>query len=123
MNWSRMILLWMPHKVNYTMIGTGAKTDSVLFHQNKGFTTMKNTILHIIRGCGNLPYVGEHPGTLWLFFMVFMAAFIGLDRSLLHALGGAAIMASIFGPVYLVGAYHRSIDSENMGKRYRARSK
>jgi hypothetical protein len=57
---------------------------------------------HIRRGCGNLPICGEHPGTPFLIIMIL----IGL---LTAGFFGALAMSGFFVPIYLVGAYNRSV--------------
>lgn len=69
-------------------------------------------IRHIIRGCGNLPHVGEHPGTLMIVAFLVMGALSGANGGWQGALFGAGVMAVVFVPMYLYGAYMRSVESE-----------
>jgi len=68
---------------------------------------VRDIVRDTLRGCGYLPGYGEHPGTLILLLLVAYGALAG-------GAGGAAIMAGICVPAYLVGAHDR-------GRRYRER--
>jgi hypothetical protein len=68
----------------------------------------------IMRGCGMLPHVGEHPGTLLLFIFILMGAAAGVKGGWAGALGGASIMAIVFVPMYLYGAYDRAKLSDEL---------
>ena len=59
------------------------------------------------RGCGYLPHVGEHPGTLILGGLVVIGTI---------AVGwiGAVGMLAMFGPLYLFGAYERANLSDRL---------
>ena len=74
---------------------------------------------HIIRGCGYLPHCGEHPGTGFLIFLVFMGAAAGAKGGWFGALIGASVMFVAFGSIYLIGAYSRSKTEEQIEKRNR----
>lgn len=66
-------------------------------------------IRQIIRGCGNLPHVGNHPGTAWVLFFMLMGALAGAEHgSWRGAIGGAVFMALGIAPLYLWGAYDRA---------------
>lgn len=52
------------------------------------------------RGLGHVPGYGHHPGTMWVVFFVGLGAVAG-------GWAGAAIMAAIVVPLFLVGAYSR----------------
>lgn len=69
-----------------------------------------NIIQHIIRGCGKLEYCGEHPGTEILFVLICMGMIAGAKGGLLGCLVGSGLMALVFGPMYLYGAYDRSVE-------------
>ena len=68
----------------------------------------------IIRGCGDLPFVGEHPGTMILFVFILLGALAGRAGGLYGMLGGAGIMALVFLPIYLWGAYDRAKFSDKL---------
>lgn len=60
------------------------------------------TTQHIIRGCGYLHICGTHPGTFILGFMLIAsAAYAGI-------VGFLGVLL-FFGPMYLYGAYTRSV--------------
>lgn len=72
-----------------------------------------NVIRHIIRGLGDLPGYGPHPGTGIVSFYIFCAGLAGAQRGGLDGfLGGLAIGAIAFLPFYFGGAYSRSKDLE-----------
>lgn len=48
-----------------------------------------------------------HPGTVVLLWMVMLGALAGIERGGLWPLYGALIMLSVFGPIYVIGAYNR----------------
>lgn len=74
-------------------------------------------IRSIIRGCGTLPHVGEHPGTAWLIVFILMGALAGAGRgSWRGAVGGAIIMAIFLLPVYFYGAYERARLSDEISR-------
>lgn len=67
-------------------------------------------IRHVIRGCGYLEHCGHHPGTAFLAICILMGAYAGAIRGgWSGALGGAAFMGVFIGPLYLRGAYDRSV--------------
>lgn len=66
-----------------------------------------NTLRLIVRGCGTLPGYGAHPGTWPLCFCIALGAIAGVENGWETALIGAGLMLSVFGPVYLFGAYER----------------
>lgn len=69
----------------------------------------------MIRGCGNLPHVGEHPGTGFVFALAILGALAGADRGLWYQeLAGAAIMTAFVLPCYLAGAYARALESDRI---------
>lgn len=73
-------------------------------------------IRQIIRGCGTLPHVGEHPGTVMLVGFIICGALAAAHRGWNGALGGALIMAIGLGPFYLWGAYDRAQLSDELSK-------
>jgi prepilin signal peptidase PulO-like enzyme (type II secretory pathway) len=75
------------------------------------------TLRHIIRGCGTLPHVGEHPGTLLIVAFLLIGALAGSKGGWQGALLGAGVMAAVFVPMYLYGAYSRSVESEQYENR------
>lgn len=77
---------------------------------------MRRVIRQMIRGCGELPYVGEHPGTGVLFIMLLMGILAGAKDGWWGALGGFLIMAFFMVPMYLVGAYDRAQMSDRFTK-------
>lgn len=87
---------------------------------------MNRVIRQIIRGCGSLPHVGEHPGTGLVVIFVTVTGVIGANASgVLGAVCGALFAAAAFGPAYFHGAYKRaqlSDDIEQHRKRIRAAS-
>lgn len=72
-------------------------------------------IRQIIRGCGNLPHVGEHPGTWFVLLFAILGSAAGFgDGSWRGALGGAAIMTAFVLPFYLIGAWSRAEESDRL---------
>jgi Na+(H+)/acetate symporter ActP len=73
------------------------------------------TIRLIIRGCGSLPYMGHHPGTVMLFVFTVIAGLAGVEKGgIIGFFGGAAFMLIGFGPFYLYGAYARAKESDKL---------
>lgn len=69
----------------------------------------------MIRGCGNLPHVGQHPGTGFVFALVFLGVIAGMEHGLWRgSLVGAAIVAVFVLPCYLAGAYARALESDRI---------
>jgi hypothetical protein len=68
-------------------------------------------VTHILRqtmrGCGALPYLGDHPGT----FILLMVSILG---ALAGGWIGAVVMLVVFGPFYLMGAYERAQYSDQL---------
>lgn len=72
---------------------------------------LTEAITRTVRGCGELPGYGGHPGSAFLGFLVVVGAFAGAQRgSWLGAALGAGAMIAVFGPMYLRGAYERARD-------------
>ena len=79
---------------------------------------MKKIIKQTIRGIGNLPYVGEHPGTPVFILMIFTGILAGCGRGNIYlGLFGGLVMILFFGPLYLYGAYDRANISDSVIKR------
>lgn len=68
---------------------------------------MSKAFKRIIRGARYSEEYGSHPGTPWLIFFIVMGVVAGADSGILGALGGAAFMASFFGPMWLIGCWDR----------------
>lgn len=73
---------------------------------------MKNFIIQTIRGCGNLPYVGEHSGTLFLAMFIGIGCLTGAAHGLYGVMIGGLIMGAFMAPIYLLGAYERAKESD-----------
>jgi hypothetical protein len=70
----------------------------------------KAILARTVRGCGTLPYVGAHPGTVPLVvFVVIAGAAVGW--------GGALLALTMFGPLYLLGAYERAAFAERAARK------
>ena len=74
-------------------------------------------IRQCIRGAGNLPHVGHHPGTLWVLLLIGIGTAQGALSGWAHALFGFAIFAVSFGAIYFAGAYSRAELSDRIVKR------
>ena len=86
----------------------------------KGVMTLINKI---IRGCGNLPHVGPHPGTETLFLFCALGGVDGAKFGWVGALFGFTATLACFGPIYLWGAYDRAelsdtCEAEKRGERH-----
>lgn len=76
------------------------------------------TFRRIIKGCGNLPDMGEHPGTAWLIIFILMGGMAGAGRGgLIGFFGGCVFIAVFMVPIYLIGAHDRSVEQERMNDR------
>lgn len=75
------------------------------------------TIKHIIRGCGWLEHCGEHPGTSILFCFILMGAIAGSHGGWKGSLFGAGAMGTFMTPLYLWGAYDRSVLNEKLNEK------
>lgn len=71
-------------------------------------------IRQIIRGCGDLPYVGPHPGTFILAALLLAGALAGAKGGYWGMLGGLAFMGVFMVPIYLYGAYDRAKLSDKL---------
>lgn len=72
-------------------------------------------IRHMIRGCGYLEHCGDHPGTSFMAICILMGAYAGaIHGGWAGALGGALFMGAFVGPLYLWGAYDRSVLDERL---------
>lgn len=76
-----------------------------------------NIIYHAIRGCRTLPHVGPHPGTPILGIFVALGIMAGARDSWQRAVVGGLVMFAIFGVLYLIGAYSRSVLSDRIALR------
>lgn len=76
-----------------------------------------SVLQHIVRGCKTLPYCGEHPGTVWLFFFIFAGVLGGFRGGFWAGLIGGGAMLFCFGPLYLWGAYSRSREEEKFSQK------
>jgi hypothetical protein len=76
-----------------------------------------NTLRQVIRGCGYLPHVGEHPGTIPLVVLtVMITAAVGVFGPIGIA-AGFIISVAFNGALYLRGAYERAELSDSIEKR------
>lgn len=67
----------------------------------------------MIRGCGTLPHVGEHPGLVPLLAFTGVGAIIGaVDNGLRGALLSAAFVIVPIGLIFLLGAIDRANTSD-----------
>lgn len=81
---------------------------------------LANVLRRIIRGCGDLPGYGPHPGTPVLVVLIGLGAIAGLGRAGWRGgLFGALVMGVIFGSMYLYGAYDREQLSERAAEQER----
>lgn len=65
----------------------------------------------IVQGAGYLEGYGEHPGTFLLVAFIVMGGLAGCSRGgLLGFLGGAAAMALLIGPLWIIGCVGRARD-------------
>jgi len=76
------------------------------------------TVHRIIKGCGNLPDMGDHPGTGFLFIFILMGGIAGVDRGGWKGfVGGCVFIAVFMVPIYLIGAHDRAVEQERMNDR------
>jgi hypothetical protein len=76
---------------------------------------MTKTIKHIIRGCGYLEHCGEHPGTEFLFIFILMGALACVPNGgWKGAIFGSLAMGTFMAPLYMIGAYDRSVLDEKL---------
>jgi uncharacterized membrane protein len=74
---------------------------------------MMRLLRQVLRGCGDLPGVGPHPGSFYLVAFILMGALAGA-RGHVGPLAGALIMAAVVVPLYLLGAYERAEESDRL---------
>lgn len=74
-------------------------------------------IRNIIRGCGTLPHVGDHPGTGTYIVLIGMGMAAGINGGPVAVIGGGVFMAVGMGLVYFWGAYDRAITSDRIDAR------
>lgn len=72
---------------------------------------MRQVVQHVLTGCGRLDYCGSHPGTPTL-GLLLIAGWIGTGQVV-----GGIVLAAVFLPLYLVGAYERSRFDEQIKHR------
>lgn len=79
--------------------------------------------IHILRGMGNLPHVGNHPGTGFMFALLAMGIAAGFQsggwKGALFV--GLAVPLSVF-PIYAWGAFDRARISDTHSRREKIRS-
>lgn len=77
---------------------------------------MPSVIRNVIRGCGTLPHVGEHPGWPMLVAMLALGGIAGVrNESMTAPIGlliGLSITAAVAIPAFLVGAHQRAVTSD-----------
>jgi hypothetical protein len=72
----------------------------------------------VIRGCGTLPYVGEHPGTGMVIGLTLITGLAGASKGgLAGFFFGAGLALVIYGPMYFYGAYDRARISDRISSR------
>lgn len=72
--------------------------------------SVRHIVRQIVRGCGRLPHVGEHPGTIaWLVIILLC----GLANG---GIVGFLTAATIVTPIYLFGAYERAQFSDTLNR-------
>lgn len=79
-----------------------------------------NIIKHCIRGCGYLEHCGEHPGSGVLIMLCLMSGIATLNRAgnpFVCFSVGFGLCLLVFGPMYLYGAYERSVLDEKLSNR------
>ena len=75
-------------------------------------------IRDIIRGSGDLPGVGPHPGTVVALGFIAMGALAGAQRGgLWGAVGGGLVMALGILPFWVIGCIDRARISDRQGQR------
>lgn len=74
----------------------------------------------IWRGAGYLEGYGYHPGTFHVIIMIFCCGLAGIDKGGVNGfLGGIAIGAFFFLPIYFAGCYGRTkMYEEDMEKTF-----
>ena len=73
-------------------------------------------IRHVIRGCGYLEHCGHHPGTFFVLAFILIGAIAGSDEGWKGSLGRAILTGVLIGPIYLHGAYERSVEDERLSR-------
>lgn len=75
-------------------------------------------IRQIVRGCGYLPHVGEHPGTVLVVGLCLATGAAGAQGGgLVGFFCGSLAAAAVFGPMYLYGAYDRANINDRIASR------
>lgn len=81
---------------------------------------MSKIIKHMIRGCGNLHYCGDHPGTAFVFTFILIGFIVGADKGgWKGSIIGGGLMGLSSMPLYLYGSYERSVLDEELTKQNR----
>ena len=83
----------------------------------------RTRLQHIIRGCGNLPHCGSHPGTSFIIGLPILGAIAGYSHGVGGMILGSLLFLIIFGPIYLNGAYHRSKINDDLEQKAEAEKK
>ena len=71
----------------------------------------------VIQGAGNLPGMGEHPGTVILIGFILMGGIAGLKGGILGFVIGSLVMAVFMLPIWIIGCrdrarlYQRSLEN------------
>jgi len=71
-------------------------------------------VRQVVRGCGNLPHVGSHPGTVWFAALVGVACLQGLNHGMAGAALAGGMMFVAMGAIYFSGAYSRACLSDRL---------
>ena len=75
----------------------------------------RNFINHIVRGCGYLPGVGEHPGTGFIVFLILLGGVACIKAGgFTGFMFGSGLMAITMLPFHFYGAYERSKTSDQL---------
>lgn len=71
----------------------------------------------IWRGCGTLPHVGEHPGTVPTLFLIAITGLACAAAGWQGVAVGIVIGSIFYVPMYLYGAYSRAKLSDSLSRR------
>lgn len=79
---------------------------------------MTRIIKQCWRGCGWLPHVGAHPGTVIFIGLVLVTGMAGAKGSGSAGFAVASLAGLlVYGPMYLYGAYSRAQLSDSLERR------